>query len=105
MQFTGKKTEFLNCRILTSKNTKAKPKEQLSYTSSLETSKKLMNYLGMQGNFSEKSFKSSGVTEAVEKNVPLIDIQLHGRWKSLETPLIYTNRSKKRRLEVSKSVI
>ena len=86
--------EYLNCRILKSKGFRAKPTEKLSYTSSLESSKKLLASLGLEGNFTEKTFKSSGVSEAVEKNVPLIDIQLHGRWKSLETPLIYTNKVK-----------
>jgi hypothetical protein len=105
MKFTQIDTEFLNCRVLTSKKTRAKPEEKLSYTSSLETSKKLLQSLGFQGKFSEKSFKSSGVSIAIENNVNLIDVQLHGRWRSQETPLIYMNLSKKRRLAVSEAVI
>ena len=105
MKFTGTGVEYLNCRILNSRILSAKPTEKLSYTSSLESSKKLLASMGLEGNFSEKSFKSSGVSEAIEKEVPLIDVQRHGRWKSLETPLIYDSRSKRRRLAVSKVVI
>jgi hypothetical protein len=105
MNFTGVGVEYLNCRVLNSKKLRAKPTEKLSYSTSLETSKKLLSSLGLEGNFTEKSFKSSGVSEAIEKDVDLIDVQMHGRWKSLETPLIYTNRSKRRRLAVSNIVI
>ena len=105
MNFTGVGVEYLNCRVLNSKKLRAKPTEKLSYSTSLETSKKLLSSLGLEGNFTEKSFKSSGVSEAIEKDVDLIDVQMHGRWKSLETPLIYTNRSKWRRLAVSNIVI
>ena len=71
MGFMGVDTEFLNCRILNSKVLKSKPTEKLSYTSSLENSKKLLSSLGLEGLVMEKSFKSSGVSDAIEKDVPI----------------------------------
>ena len=97
--------DFLNCRILRSKEVvRAKGKEKLSYSNSCRDTKAVLAFMGLEGAFTEKSFKVAGVSLAVDKDIPLIDIQSHGRWKNLETPLIYTQKSKKRRLEVSKAV-
>ena len=97
--------EFLNCRVLRSKEIyRAKPSEKLSYSNSSKDTKTLLASLGLHGNYSEKSFKVSGVSRAIDNNVPLIDVQAHGRWKSLETPLIYTQKSLKRKLGVSNVV-
>ena len=106
MGFQREGLEYLNCRILTSKgSTRAKPGEQLGYTTSLENTKSLLHKFGLKGKFSEKTGKVSGVSEAVHQNVSLMDIAMHGRWKSLETPMIYMNRNKKRKLQVSNLVI
>lgn len=97
---------YLNCRIRTvRKVSSALQDKQLSYTTSLENSKALLLHLDIQGNFSEKSFKVAGVSEAANQHVPLEDISTFGRWKNLETPLYYMNKSKKRRMEVSKAVV
>ena len=106
MKFTGEGTEYLNCRVLHSGDIyRAKPAEPLSYTTSLENTKEILQRLEIPGNFSEKTFKVSGVSEAIHQNVPLVDIMSHGRWRNLETPLIYTNKNKKSRLEVSRKVV
>ena len=85
--------------------TRANASEPLSYTSSLENTKELLGRFGFEGKYSEKTFKVSGVSEAVHKDVPLMDIMSHGRWRGLETPLIYMNKDKRRKLEISKKVI
>ena len=106
MEFKGVDGEYLNCRILCSKATyRAKPAEPLSYTTSLENTKSLLSNYGFEGKYSEKTFKVSGVSEAVHQDVPLMDIMSHGRWRGLETPLIYMNKNKRRRLEISKKVV
>ena len=79
--------------------------EKLCYSNSCRDTKSVLLSIGIRGNFTEKSFKVGGVSLAIDNNVPLIDVQSHGRWKSLETPLIYTEKSKRRRLEVSKVVV
>ena len=105
MGFLGTSSEFLNCRILTSKNiSRSKPTEKLCYSNSIRDTKNMLQSIGFEGNFSSKSFKVAWVSKAIEEGVTLLDIQTHGRWRNLETPLIYTQKSKQRRLEVSKHV-
>ena len=106
MGFSRMQTEYLNCRILNSKNnSRAKPGERLCYSNSNKDNKNVLHSVGLTKKYSEKSFKVAGVSHAIDKNVPLLDIQSHGRWKSLEVPLIYTKKSEKCCLEVSKVVV
>lgn len=94
---------FLNCRIRTFKGvTTSKTHEPLSYTSSLQDTKKLLASHGLVGTFGEKSFKASGVSTALDEGVELADLMCYGRWRSLETPLHYHDSSKRRRLAVSR---
>ena len=62
-----------------------------------------MDKLGIEGKFSEKSFKvGGGVSEAFNNNISMEEAQFHGRWHSLATPGIYCHQNKKKRMDVSK---
>ena len=103
MKFQPKDTlAFLNCRIRTYRGlTTSKPGELLSYTTSLSDTKKFLHGKGLVGSFSEKSLKASGVSTALDNDVPLADLMCFGRWRSLETPLHYHSSSKKRKMAIS----
>ena len=102
MNFTKSPGELLNCRIANRDGIqKAKPQEKLSYTTSMENSKSLLGKFGLQGMYSEKSFKVAGVSEAFNQGISVEDAMFHGRWRSLETPGIYCHQSKKKRLDIS----
>ena len=88
----NKSEELLNCRLNNSA-TKSRPKFKLSYSQSLKDTKELLNRFGCEGQFSEKSFKSSAVTIMLDKGAPLVDVQIYGRWHSDRTPLAYHNSS------------
>ena len=104
--FHKEKPAFLNCRIRTVKGvSSAIQDKQLSYTTSLENSKALLQKLNILGQFSEKTFKVAGVSEASNQHVSLEDISSFGRWKNIETPRFYMDQSKKRRMEVSTVVV
>ena len=96
-----KSEELLNCR-LNYNGTKSRPKLKLSYSQSLKDTKELLSKFGCEGNFSEKSFKSSAVTIMLDKGVPLVDVQVYGRWNSESTPLAYHNSSVLRRKKCHK---
>ena len=96
-----KDDELLNCR-LTINGRKSRPKYKLSYSQSLADTKELLNRYGIEGQFSEKSFKSSAVTIMLDKGAPLVDVQIYGRWNSERTPLSYHNSSVLRRKQMSK---
>ena len=51
--------------------------------------------------FSEKSFKASGVTTLLDKKTSLSDVQVFGGWRSEQTPLYYHNSSVSRKKEIS----
>ena len=60
MKFELSPGQLLNCRIANKKGIQSsKPTEKLSYTTSLENSKSLMTKYGLEGKYSEKSFKAS----------------------------------------------
>ena len=102
MKFEKSLAEFLNCRIANKKGTQiAKATEKLSYTTSLENSKSLLVKFGLEGKYSEKSFKVSGVSEAFNQGISMEDAMYHGRWKSLETPGIYCHQNKSKRMKIS----
>ena len=102
MGFSGDSVEYLNCRIASIKGQQvAKPKEKLSYTTSLENSKTILLKFGLTGKYSEKSFKVAGVSEAFNQGLSMEDAMFHGRWKSVETPAIYCHQSKKKRIDVA----
>lgn len=95
-----KDEEFLNCRLNIS-SSKSRPTFRLSYSKSLADTKELLSRFGCEGQFSEKSFKSSAVTILLDKGAPLVDVQIYGRWNSERTPLSYHNSSVLRRKKMS----
>ena len=102
MKFELSPGQLLNCRIANKKGIQSsKPTEKLSYTTSLENSKSLMTKYGLEGKYSEKSFKVSGVSEAFDRGISAEDAMYHGRWKSVNTSAIYCSQSKHKRLKVS----
>ena len=91
--------DILNCRL--SRNGKeARPNMKLSYSQSLQDSKKLLEQFGIT-DVSEKSFKASGVTVLLDKKTPIVDVQIFGGWKSEQTPMFYHNSSISRRMDIS----
>ena len=93
--------DLLNCRLNIS-GSKSRPSFRLSYSKSLADTKELLSRFGCEGQFSEKTFKSSAVTIMLDKGAPLVDVQIYGRWNSERTPLSYHNSSVKRRKKMSK---
>ena len=92
---------FLNCRIAVRKGKQiSKHWEKLGYTTSLENSRDLVKKIGKEGRFSEKTFKVSGVSEAFNKNISLEDAMFHGRWRSIDTPQVYCQMNRQKRLKV-----
>ena len=72
MKFSRNSEDILNCRIARKKGEQlSKSKEKLSYTTSIENSKTLLEKFGLQGRYSEKSFKVAGVSEAFNQGLPL----------------------------------
>ena len=58
MKFKEGGGDFLNCRVLKSKNLyRAKGSEKLSYSNSSRDTKVLLQLIRFKGNFTEKSFK------------------------------------------------
>mgnify|MGYP003318001345 CR=1 FL=1 len=102
MKFDNSPGQMLNCRIANRKGEQtSKPNEKLSYTTSLENSKTLLTKYGLEGKYSEKTFKVTGVSEAFDRGISAEDAMYHGRWKSVNTSAIYCNQSKHKRLKVS----
>ena len=100
--YSGMGEEYLNCRIAWREGKQVpKFKEKLGYTTSLENTKTLIHKFQMEGNFSEKTFKVSGVSEAFNQGITVEDAMFHGRWKNPKTPGIYCNSSKKKRMKMS----
>ena len=91
--------DILNCRLTRNGQT-ARPGAKLSYGQSLLDSKEIMKRYGIV-NFSEKSFKASGVTALLDKKTSLTDVQVYGGWRSEQTPLYYHNSSICRKKEIS----
>ena len=86
MGFTNNK-EFLKCRIASNKGVQIqKPLEKLSYTTLIENLRKFLAKFGVAGRFSEKSFKVSRVSEALNQGISMEDAVFHWRWKILSTP-------------------
>ena len=102
MQFNKGPGQYLNCRIAFRQGVQcSKPKEKLGYTTSIENSRALLSKYGLEGKYSEKSFKVAGVSEAFNQGISVEDAMFHGRWKSVDTPGIYCHQSKKKRLDVA----
>ena len=99
MDFALNHTENLNCRL--TQTGKSRPITRLSYGTSLSDTKELLTRFGHLANFSEKSFKSSGVSIILDKGTPLTDVQIYGRWASERTPLVYHDSSTARRASIS----
>ena len=91
--------DVLNCRLTRNGKT-ARPSTKLSYGQSLADSKEIMKRYGIV-DFSEKSFKASGVTTLLDKKTSLSDVQVFGGWRSEQTPLYYHNSSVSRKKEIS----
>ena len=105
MNFKMVDNEFLNCQITNKKGVQGTYAwKKVSYTTSLENYKKVCKDMGFQGNFSEKSFKVAGVSEAFNQNCSMEDVMYHGRWKSLDTPAIYCHQNRIKRLRISRTV-
>ena len=103
MGFEGLSSEKLNCRL--KPNGKPNQKLPLSYGASLKDTKDLLSRHGHGEGFSEKSFKSTGVTVLLDSGTSLPDVQVFGRWKSEQTPLFYHNSSVKRRIQISRKLM
>ena len=106
MSFKGSSSEYLNCRLQFSKRSELKPLPhlRLAYTTSLSDSKDLCQTLGIEGNFSEKSYKVVGVTEGFDAGMTADEMKNHGRWKSALTPNIYYVQNKKKKMELSRKI-
>ena len=100
MGFKGIPEEIMNCRF--DRRGQVKRSLLLSQSSSSQETKEFLKSHGLEGKFSEKSLKASGVTTVLDKGAPLVDVQIAGRWKGLQTPLFYHNSSIERRAAISK---
>ena len=52
----------------------------------------------------DKSAKMEGVTQSLDAGVPLEEVQLHGRWKTLEMTMRYKRNSSKFKLKIGVNV-
>ena len=78
----------------------------MGYTTALEDMRRLLAALDLPANnFSEHSGRHWGATCAAEAGCSLDDIQLHGRWRSSQTPLRYKQRSLQKEAAVSSELI
>ena len=100
--------EWLQCRVRSSPRTRhqvAKPSEKLSYSTALDDLRKALTAIGMPATlYGEHSGRHGGASDAVNAGCSQSDIQLQGRWRTVQTPLRYQKRSVARRLIVSKAL-
>ena len=74
MGITKLDNELLNCRITSRKDTQIpKPLEMLTYTTSVENSKRFLAKFRLEGRFSEKLFKVSEVNGAFKQGITMED--------------------------------
>ena len=96
---------FLNCRIAVRKGEQiSKHWESLGYTTSLENSRDLVRKIRKEGRILEKTFIVCGLSEAFNKGMSLEDAMFHGRWRSIDTPQVYCQLNRRKRLKLAKYV-
>ena len=97
---------FLNCRILHAASTlRARPTTLLSPSAGSVDLTHILHSHGLDGFFTIKSFKVSGVSEGFRNGLPLEDVMLQGGWRSLETPLHYRQLTGQQAMTVSRAVV
>ena len=90
----GKGNRYLNFRYERTKHGPRVLLGRLCLSNSTRDMRKMLNNLGFNGDkYTEKSFKVSGVTAAMENGISLDDVALHGRWHCRETPRHYRQMS------------
>ena len=77
----------------------------VSYTTALSDLKILLASLGLDASkFGEHSGRRGGATAASDAGVDWPDLMLHGRWKSMATPLGYLANSRRRQRRVASAL-
>ena len=75
----------------------------MSYDASLKQLRQALTDIGIDGkHFGEHSDRIGGLSAAANKpNLSLRDLQLHGRWKTAATPMLYYKRDGNNRKKVT----
>ena len=81
------------------------PTQVLGRTTAIEQLRKLLAKYGFPFmSVTDKSAKMEGVTQSLDAGVSLEEVQLHGRWKTLEMPMRYKRNSSNFKLKIGANV-
>ena len=79
------------------------PKEHISYNTCLRDRRELLQKMGLVANdFTEHSDRVGGISHIFNNGASMEEAQSHGRWKSVETPKKYIQKSELKKREVSR---
>ena len=86
---------FVSCRIRKAGNRqRAEKKHRVSRTTAIEKLRELLQKHGFPWEgVTDKSAKVQGVTKTLEAGSSILEVQLHGGWKSETVPLAYKHNS------------
>ena len=96
----------VNCRIRKNGGSWVfQPTQVLGRTTAIEQLRKLLAKYGFPFmSVTDKSAKMEGVTQSLDAGVPLEEVQLHGRWETLEMPMRYKRNSSNFKLKIEANV-
>ena len=81
------------------------PNTVLSRTTAIEQLRQLLSKHGFPGaRVTDKSAKIEGVTRSLDSGVPLEEVQLHDRWKTLDIPMHYKRNSSTFKSKIASNV-
>ena len=104
-QMDGKDTSYINCRVAGAKVNRARGDARLSYSEASKSAKTLLTQLGYGHiRYGESSAKRTGVTVALNNEVPIDIVQQVGGWRTPGMPLTYMSSSAEHKVKIAKDM-
>ena len=105
--FSNEQTDHskVNCRIRKSGGQWIFQPNTVLCTTAIEQLRQLLSKHGFpSAGVTDKSAKMEGVTRSLNSGVPLEEVQLHGRWKTLDIPMRYKRNSSTFKSKIASNV-
>ena len=104
-QMNGIDDSFINCRMAGNVSQRARGDAKLSYSEASKQAKLLLAQLGFEHiRYGESSAKRTGVTVALNQEVPIDTVQQVGGWRTQGMPLTYMSSSVSHKIKIVKDM-
>lgn len=101
----GSDTSYINCRISGNSVKKVRGEVRLSYGEASKLAKSLLSEIGYGHiRYGESSAKRTGVTVALNQEVPIDVVQQVGGWRTTGMPLTYMSSSVDHKVKIAKDM-